>query len=57
MSSRVFGVRSVGIQGDASLRQVFREVGVSAHDAFHYQVDWPSEEFFQVLFQAELAVE
>jgi len=36
---------------------VFREVGVSAHDAFHYQVDWPSEEFFQVLFQAELAVE
>jgi len=57
MSSRVFGVRSVGIQGDASLRQVFREVGVSAHDAFHYQVDRPSEELFQVLFQAEIAVE
>lgn len=57
MSSSVFGVRSGDIQRGATLRQTLREVGVSAYDGLHHQVDRTSKEFFQVFFQTEITVE
>src|SRR5215210_1603576 len=57
MSSSVFGVRSGRIQGNASLRHALGEAGILRGGSLHHQVDSAAEECFQILLEAEVAVE
>jgi hypothetical protein len=57
MSSSVFGARSGRIQVNASLRHALGEVGILRGGSLYHQVDPATEECFQVLLEAEVAVE
>ena len=57
MSSSVFGARSGRIQVNASLRHALGEAGILRGGSLHHQVEPATEECFQVLPEAELAVE